>query len=90
MQKEAVQQPQRDYPYHYMYMLNVCWQCAHPMHLRYWILPDGRAVVLSLLELLDKNADELMDPNAWEAYHLIGKELGYQPLGMLPDTECVS
>ncbi len=60
------------------------------MHLRYWILPDGRAVAWSLLELLDKSADELMDPNAWEAYQAIGKELGYQPLGMLPDTECVS
>ena len=63
---------------------------SSPMHLRYWVLPDGRAMVWSLLELLDKSADELMDPNAWEAYQAIGKELGYQPLGMLPDAECVS
>ncbi len=53
-------------------------------------MPDGRAVVWSLLELLDKSVDELMHPSAWEAYHVIGKELGYQPLGTLPDAECVS
>ena len=58
------------------------------LNLRYWILPDGRAIICSLLELLDKSEDELMDPNAWQAYQVIGKELGYQPLGMLPDAEC--
>ena len=63
-------------------------QMRSRLHLRYWVLPDGRAVVWSLLELLDKSADELMDPKAWEAYQAIGKELGYEPLGMLPDAEC--
>ena len=67
-------------------MLNASWQCAHPC-LRYWILPDGRAVVWSLLELVSAPPSELMDPNAREAYQAIGKELGYLPLGMLPDAE---
>ena len=65
-------------------------QMRSRLHLRYWVLPDGRAVVWSLLELLDKSAEELMDPKAWEAYQAIGKELGYEPLGMLPDAECNS
>ena len=67
-------------------MLNVSWQYAHPFP-RYWILPDGRAVSWSLLELVDKSVEELMDPNAWEAYQAIGKEMGYLPLGTLPDAE---
>ena len=55
--------------------------------LRYWVLPDGRAVVWSLLELVSKRTDELIDPNAIEAYHAVGQQLGCLPLGMLPDEE---
>ena len=70
------------------------WQCPmqtaprhHPRQLRYWILPDGRAVVWSLLELVDKKLDELIDPAAPEAYFVVGQQLGCLPLGMLPDAE---
>ena len=55
--------------------------------LRYWVLPDGRAVAWSLLELVSKRTDELIDPNAIEAYHEVGQQLGCLPLGMLPDEE---
>ena len=51
------------------------------------MLPDGRAVVWSLLELVSKRTDELSDPNAIEAYHEVGQQLGCLPLGMLPDEE---
>ena len=70
-----------------------CWRtrmhiiCPRP-GIRYWILPDGRAVLWSLLELVDKKLDELIDPTAPEAYFSIGQQLGCLPLGMLPDTEC--
>ncbi len=30
----------------------------------YWILPDGRAVSWSLLEIVSQNMDELVDPTA--------------------------
>ena len=30
--------------------------------LRYWILPDGRAVVRSLLQLVEKKLDQLIRP----------------------------
>ncbi len=36
---------------------------------------------------MDKKVDELLDPNANEAYHAIGQVLGYLPLGMLPNAE---
>ena len=60
--------------------------CQRPK-LRYWTLPDGRAVAWSLLQLVDKKVDELLDANANEAYHAIGQVLGYLPLDMLPDAE---
>ena len=56
--------------------------------IRYWILPDGRAVVWSLLQLVDKKLDELIDHTAPEAYYAVGQQLGCLPLGMLPDAEC--
>ncbi len=56
--------------------------------LRYWVLPDGRAVNWSLIELASKEYYELIDPNAPEAYQAVGREFGYEPLGMLPDAEC--
>ena len=37
-----------------------------------------------------KKPDELTAPNTREAYHLVGEELQYEPLGMLPDEECGS
>ena len=40
-----------------------------------------------MAELAQKRPDELIDPNAREAYFAVGKELGYLPLGMLPDEE---
>ena len=55
--------------------------------LRYWVLQDGRAVNWSVKELASKKPDEIVAPNAREAYHLVGEELQYQPLGMLPDEE---
>ena len=58
--------------------------------LRYWVLQDGRAVNWSVKELADKKPDELVAPNTREAYHLVGEELQYEPLGMLPDEECGS
>ena len=51
----------------------------------YWILPDGRCVCWSVAELADKKQDELLDGNALQAYAIIGKELDFHPLGMLPD-----
>ena len=58
--------------------------------LRYWVLQDGRAVNWSVKELASKKPDEIVAPNAREAYHLVGEELQYEPLGMLPDEECGS
>jgi len=55
--------------------------------LRYWVLPDGRAVSWSVVELAEKKDDELVTPNAFEAYVAMGQELAYEPLGMLPDAE---
>jgi len=53
----------------------------------YWVLPDGRAVCWSLLELVNKKPDELIQGNTIEAYWTIAKELLYEPLGMLPDEQ---
>ena len=67
--------------------------CAHvpsttvQKELRYWVLSDGRCVAWSVTELAEKHDDELVDPNAREAYYAIGKELDHEPLGMLPDSE---
>ena len=55
--------------------------------LRYWVLKDGRAVNWSVKELAGKKPDELVAANAQEAYQLIGLELQYEALGMLPDGE---
>ena len=57
------------------------------MCLRYWVLKDGRAVNWSVKELAEKKPDELVAANAQEAYQLIGQELRYEALGMLPDEE---
>ena len=62
----------------------------HAVCLRYWVLQDGRAVNWSVKELANKKPDEIVAPNAREAYHLVGEELQYEPLGMLPDEECGS
>ena len=40
-----------------------------PVH---WILPDGRSVVWTVAELAQKKADELVDPDAREAYFAMG------------------
>ena len=53
----------------------------------HWLLPDGRCMAWTVAELAQKRPDELIDPNAREAYFTVGKELGYLPLGMLPDEE---
>ena len=55
------------------------------MQLRCWVLPDGRSVTWSLLEIVGKKPDELIDPNAQESYHTVGNELEFEPLGTLPD-----
>ena len=52
----------------------------------YWVLPDGRAVCWSLVELVNKKTDELIQGDAIEAYATIAQELLYEPLGMLPGT----
>ena len=36
---------------------------------------------------LREKPDELVDPTAADAYHAMGEELSYLPLGMLPDAE---
>jgi hypothetical protein len=41
----------------------------------------------SLVELVTKQQDQLIDPTAVESYHGVGKQLGCLPLGMLPDKE---
>ncbi len=55
--------------------------------LRYWTLPDGRAVQWSVSELVTKKEDELIQGDTVESYFAIGAELSYEPLGMLPDDE---
>ena len=40
----------------------------------YWVLPDGCAVCWTLLELVNKKPDELIQGNASEAYSTIAKE----------------
>ena len=52
-----------------------------------WLLPDGRCMAWTVAELAQKRPDELIDPSAREAYFAVGKDLGYLPLGMLPDEE---
>ena len=51
----------------------------------YWVLEDGRCENWTVAELAEKKLDELVDPMAREAYYAIGNELGYLPLGMLPE-----
>ena len=51
----------------------------------HWVLPDGRCVAWTVLELAEKRPDELEDPTARELYFAIGKELDCYPLGTLPD-----
>jgi len=53
----------------------------------YWVLSDGRAVCWTLLELVNKKPDELIQGNAVEAYSTIATELLYEPLGMLSDEQ---
>jgi hypothetical protein len=50
-------------------------------------LPDGRAVMWSLLQLVSKKTDELVSPGAIEEYYAVGQQLGCFPLGMLPDDQ---
>ena len=50
-------------------------------------MPDGRAVMCSLLQLVGKKTDELILPGAIAKYYAIGKQLGCLPLGMLPDDQ---
>ena len=51
----------------------------------HWVLEDGRCENWTVAELAEKKLDELVDPMAREAYYAIGNELGYLPLGMLPE-----
>ena len=51
----------------------------------HWVLPDGRCVAWTVAELAEKRPDELIDPKAKALYFAIGEEVGYFPLGMLPD-----
>ena len=60
---------------------------AGSFYLRYWLLPDGRAVNFSAIELVGKKADAFVTPGAHEAYFLVGKELLYEPLGLLQESE---
>ena len=53
----------------------------------YFVLPDGRAVCWTLVELVNKKPDELIQGDTLEAYEKLAKELEYEPLGMLPDDE---
>ena len=53
----------------------------------YWTLPDGRAVCWSLVELIKKKPDELIEGNAIEAYAKVAEQLLYEPVGMLPDEQ---
>ena len=53
----------------------------------YWVLPDGRAVCWSLVELVNKKTDELIEGNAIEAYAKVAEQLLYEPVGVLPDEQ---
>ena len=53
----------------------------------YFVLPDGRAMCWTLVELVNKKPDELIQGDTLEAYEEIAKELEYEALGMLPDDE---
>ena len=53
----------------------------------HWILPDGRCVAWTVAELAQRKLDELLDPNAVEAYYALGEEMGCYPLGILPDEQ---
>ena len=55
--------------------------------IRYWVLPDGRAVLWSVAELAEKRDDELASPDSTDAYFSLAKELEFEPLGLLPDEE---
>ena len=68
-------------------LFRFCRKEALPCVLRYWLLPDGRAVQWSLMELVSKKTDELIDPDAVESYYTVGKLLGCLPLGMMPDEQ---
>ena len=61
--------------------------CLTAGYLRYWLLPDGRAVSWSVIELVGKKADDFVTPNTPEAYYIVGKELLYEPLGLLQECE---
>ena len=41
----------------------------------------------SLIELINKRTDELIDPDATESYYAVGKQLGCLPLGMMADAQ---
>ena len=41
----------------------------------------------TLVELVNKKPDELIQGDTLEAYEKLAKELEYEPLGMLPDDE---
>ena len=53
----------------------------------YFVLPDGRAVCWTLVELVNKRPDELIQGDTLEAYEKIAKALEYEALGMLPEDE---
>jgi len=53
----------------------------------YWVLPDGRAVCWSLVELVNKKPDELIEGNTIEAYAKVAEQLLYEPVGMLGDDQ---
>ena len=61
--------------------------CLVACFLRHWILPGGRVVVWSLLQLVEKKLDELTDPTTEEGYYAVGEQMGLRPLGTMPDNE---